>query len=433
MLTVMHSKLNIMKLQPSLTSKPNAPIATINNYQWTSFANAKKLVKKGVASGPEDFWSFVGYAGWGPGQLSGELDRKSWYMCATDSRTLLKELARQSRGVDPRDAGLETWTLLMNMIGKGETVNRCNGGFDDLMLKEWSQANLVRSDDEEVALTSKNPFFNANEPVTEESNELSNAITAGVLLRGSSADRSPFLLEKQQFHHSLLLILLSDDKLVIGCMLNHPATKGCEVGGNSIPVRYGGDYAIKGQSPMIWLHSSPKLRDLGVGTPSGEQRNGVYTCTQEEATDAVLCGVAESKDFLVTSGVCVWSKVSLANDVKRGVFELVESSKVQEAMSVLRKQEILTEHNLDKNISFGDTAWRMARATSNDEAACDSGKEQSGFSQHRQIVVGIGEGFDEDDETVVFNSDKKVSELANDALRKWVATFLLGAPTLASS
>jgi hypothetical protein len=29
------------------------------------------------------------------------------------------------------------------------------------------------------------------------------------------------------------------------------------------------------------------------------------------------------------------------------------------------------------------------------------------------------------------NRNKKVSELANDALKKWVATFLLGSPTLA--
>ena len=40
------------------------------------------------------------------------------------------------------------------------------------------------------------------------------------------------------------------------------------------------------------------------------------------------------------------------------------------------------------------------------------------------------EVFDEDDDTVVFNSDKLVSELASDAHKKWTATFLLGAPTL---
>jgi hypothetical protein len=216
-------------------------------------------------------------------------------------------------------------------------------------------------------------------------------------------------------------------------MLNHPATKGCDVGGQSIPVRYGGDYAIKGQSPMIWLHCNPKLRDLGVGSPSGEQsKKGIYKCTEDEATAAISCGVADLSDFIVTSGVCVWSKLSLTNDVKRGVFELVETSRVHEVFDTLQKQEILSEYNLERNISFGEKAWRTAGAPNRDESALDGDEKQSDFTQ-RRIVLGIGEGFDEDDETVVFNSDKKVSDLANDALRKWVATFLLGAPTLASS
>jgi len=39
----------------------------------------------------------------------GERDRKSWYICGTDSQTLLKELlAKQSAYTDPRDAGLDS-------------------------------------------------------------------------------------------------------------------------------------------------------------------------------------------------------------------------------------------------------------------------------------------------------------------------------------
>ena len=78
-------------------------------------------------------------------------------MCATDSGTLLKELARQSKSVEPRDAGLETWDLLMDMIGRGETRHSCSGSFDDLMLKEWSQANLLKFDAENIGLTT-NPL-----------------------------------------------------------------------------------------------------------------------------------------------------------------------------------------------------------------------------------------------------------------------------------
>jgi hypothetical protein len=54
-------------------------------------------------------------------------------MAATDSGTLLKELSRQSEGADPRDAGLDTWELLMNMIGRSETAQIYSNGFDDLV------------------------------------------------------------------------------------------------------------------------------------------------------------------------------------------------------------------------------------------------------------------------------------------------------------
>lgn len=77
-----------------------ASIPVMKDIQWTTFDNAKRLVKVGAAK-PSDFWVFAGYAGWGPDQLMGELDRKSWYMVATDSQTLLKELSRQTSGNDP--------------------------------------------------------------------------------------------------------------------------------------------------------------------------------------------------------------------------------------------------------------------------------------------------------------------------------------------
>jgi putative transcriptional regulator len=59
-------------------------VPVMKDIQWTSFESAKQLVKEGIAT-PEDFWVFCGYAGWGPSQLMGELDRKSWYTVATDS------------------------------------------------------------------------------------------------------------------------------------------------------------------------------------------------------------------------------------------------------------------------------------------------------------------------------------------------------------
>jgi hypothetical protein len=64
-------------------------------------------------------------------------------MVATDSQTLLKELARQASEADPRDEGLDTWELLLKMIGREDTAKETVGDFDDLMLKEWTRKYLL--------------------------------------------------------------------------------------------------------------------------------------------------------------------------------------------------------------------------------------------------------------------------------------------------
>ena len=411
-----------------------ASVKVMKDIQWTSFDNAKKLVKKGLAM-PDDFWLFAGYAGWGPRQLAGELDRKSWYMCATDSQTLLTELARQSKGVDVREAGLDVWGLLMGMIGKEETANECSGSFDDYMLKEWSLANLAQSDQTgEIGMTKS---ITGGMEISSGSVDqlmmdaaqlaLSQDISAGTLLRASSADRSPFLLTKQNLHHSLVLVVLEDDNVSLACMLNHPANKGCDVTTSkkercSIPIRYGGDYAIKGQGAMMWIHCSSKLRETGIGEPLGKECS-VYKCTEEDAKSAISCGVANENDFLITSGLMVWPKRlggSLSDEVKQGTFELVESSKIEDVFQTLQKQEVLSKDNLERNLEISNEAWIKS-------ARSDTSPPRD---EKSTLTVGIGEGFDEDDESFVFNSDKKVSELCKEAQKKWVATFLLGEPSL---
>ena len=411
-----------------------ASVKVMKDIQWTSFENAKKLVKKGIASGPDDFWLFAGYAGWGPQQLAGELDRKSWYMCATDSQTLLTELARQSKGVDVREAGLDVWQLLMGMIGKEETANECSGSFDDYMLKEWSLANLAQSDQTgEIGMTKsvKGGMEISSGSVDQLMMDaaqlaLSQDISAGTLLRASSADRSPFLLTKQNLHHSLVLVVLEDDNVSLACMLNHPANKGYDVTNSkkersSIPIRYGGDYAIKGQGAMMWIHCSSKLRNTGIGEPLGKECS-IYKCTEEDAKSAISCGVANEDDFLITSGLMVWPKRlggSLSDEVKQGTFEVVDSSKIIEVFQSLQKQKVLTKDNLERNLEISDEAW--IKSARSDTPSRD---------EKITLTVGIGEGFDEDDESFVFNTDKKVSELSKEAQTKWVATFLLGEPTL---
>jgi hypothetical protein len=133
-----------------------------------------------------------------------------------------------------------------------------------------------------------------------------------------------------------------------------------------------------------------------------------------------------AKDFLVTSGVSVWPKLggSLANEVKRGVFEVVKDSDVAGIFQTLQGQEILTKDNIDKSIDIANKAWQKGAGSKS------SSTGMRGSDGSNTLTVGIGEGFDESDDSIVFNSDKKVSELADDAHKKWIATFLLGSPTL---
>ena len=334
----------------------------------------------------------------------------------------------------------------MNMIGRGETAKKCSGNFDDLMLKEWGRGHLLKGYGGEVGVA-RNPLWgafgggltmeemssNSVDDMMKEAADLAltDELEAGMLLRGSSADRSPFLLRKQELHHCLLLVILEDEKATIACMLNHPATKGFEIvgyskGAASLPLRYGGDFAVKGQSPLIWVHYNQKLRDSGVGSSLSGKNEGIYKCEQDQALEAISYGIAMPSDFLVISGVCVWPKLggSLANEVKRGVFEVVPKKKLEEVFKTLQTQVILSTDNLETNIKITQDAW---------EKAADSNKRTKlAMNEGTDVVLttGIGEGFDEDDDTVVFNSDKKVSELADDALKKWIATFLLGAPNL---
>ena len=416
-----------------------ASVPVMKDIQWTSFDNAKKLVKSGTAK-VSDFWVFVGYAGWGPSQLSGELERDSWYMVATDSQTLLKELARQSEGADPRDAGLETWTTLMNMIGRGETAKQYHVEFDDLMLKEWAYGNLLSTAAGGGAgRQQRDPEgFNTNPELVE---QLSNLLEsrpeptiAGALVSASAVDRSPFLLKKQEYHKSVVLILKDDKPATVGVILNRPSTKGIDIqvddlktGGKrtvTIPMRFGGPYAIQGQESLLWIHNSIILREASIGSPI-DQRNGLWKCSTADVMKAVGQGVVPPEDFLAISGVSVWVKdevgieQGIQGELELGNFDMVSESLRDDVWSTLLNQQVLLKKaNFVESLKLSEDAW--------------SSTQENLFSQNGSTIIeplsGLGDNFDEEDDSLVFKSDYKLSQLSDDALRGWCAVFLLGMP-----
>jgi putative AlgH/UPF0301 family transcriptional regulator len=421
----------------------NASVPVMKDIKWTTFDNAKRLVKAGVAQ-VSDFWVFVGYAGWGPRQLMGELDRNSWNMVATDSQTLLKELARQSKTSDPRDAGLDTWTLLMNMIGRKDTARKFSGDFDDLMLKEWAFNHLLSSaagGNAGAQERSPSAFDTYPEFVDQlmsrvlVPDQISSPLMGGALVRMTPKERSPYLLENQELHKAVVLIISDDEMLSLGAILNRPAAKGLDIqirdkntGGArtvTIPLRFGGHYSLQGEDPLIWLHCNPALRQSSIGDPVGRlQQNGIWKCTKEEVIWAIGQGVASPEDFVAISGVFVWSKEGgvaqgIAGEFELGKFEQVSSSKIDNVWSaLLRQQDVLTSSTLDSTLELSNEAWNAGNGKSSRN---DSVLEPT-------PIAGLGEGFDEEDDSLVFKSDVKVAKLSDDALRSWVATFLLGTP-----
>ena len=425
----------------------------MKDIKWTSFDDAKMLVREGFAK-TTDFWVFAGYAGWGPNQLMGELERKSWYMCATDSQTLLKELVNQSALTDPRDAGLDTWELLMNLIGRGETAEESSGDFEDLMLKEWAREKLLSEDAggnagvkiQAADVASNKPLVSAvkqfgsflrkaSASSTSSASDDKDAahadvqdkpeVTIGSLIRAGSKERSPFLLEKQEFHKSIVLVIGDDDAISIGIILNQPSTKAVEmelIDKNTgekrqlqIPIRFGGMYSIQGQNTLMWLHNSSELKEAYVGSPVGKSKSGIWKCTQNDATSAITKGLAKPSDFIIASGLSVWMKggegnVSIQSEVEEGNFEVIPTDKISEVWAKLRSQkDVLTKMNLLQNISYGYDAW-SAGSIMDENSSANTVLDDV-------VTEGIGEGFDEDNDSYVHNSDVRVAKLSDDALR----------------
>ena len=73
----------------------------------------------------------------------------------------------------------------------------------------------------------------------------------------------------QYFHKACILIIQDDEVASIGLVLNRPSPNGIEitVEGKKVvkPIMFGGEFSMKNAPPLVWLHNSKSLKDLGVG------------------------------------------------------------------------------------------------------------------------------------------------------------------------
>ena len=184
---------------------------------------------------------------------------------------------------------------------------------------------------------------------------------------------------------------------------------------------------------LRWLHCNQRLRDASIGSPIGdlELAKCVWKCTQEDAVSAVRQGLALPEDFMVISGVSVWTKGDkgtargIQGEIRKGNFEIVTTDKIQTAWNILKDQQLLSAWTLAKNLSISYSAW----------SACVDPLENkdTDYDKSKDIVDGIGEGYDEEDDSLVFKTDVKVEDLSDDGRlkkKKLIAFALLAVISL---
>lgn len=402
----------------------------LKNVFTTNYEGARKLVDANEAVS-NDFWVFAGYAGWSAGQLDDELNRESWYMISADSETVWNELTdqRDDNTLDPRNAGLKSWSTLMGMIGKQDEARAVSESFADLSLKEWAAESILfnstlpvvnENDDLDDLLKSLSPSISSSIDSAETFADLAkryiNDGLQGTVLRGSSKDRSPFLLSDQKLHKCSMLVIQDDEVLTVGALLNHVMTKTYPLplaNGDDVefPVRYGGSFGIPGiiDQPIIFLHSKPELKTgVKVGEPVRKstkeiKESMIWICSEQQVGQAIEAGRASSSDFMCVQGFQIWFKEDIPSNsgilaqLVTGDLEVVDETLVEEMWKVLSMQARLSLSTLENNFQTSLLAWSAG------------GKDDDNSSP-----------------PFVYDSTVTTTQLADDSLRYWTEAFLLG-------
>jgi hypothetical protein len=278
------------------------------------------------------------------------------------------------------------------------------------MLKEWAtEMLLVSKDDDDDASTDidDSDIYRALKAANQ------TRISAGTLLRaGSALAVSPFLLWEQFLHKSTILILQETEAFSVGLVLNLPTTDSYTVAmsnGRSaeFTIRYGGTSGGSdedGEETLVWLHCSKELKRDGIGKPLGGD-SGVWTCTVDQVVDALESGLAGPGEFILVQGFCVWEKEAAGSggvlgQVMDGKFEplALNDDIVNDVWCKLLTQNRLVDGSLATNYQKALEAWTC-----------------SGEKHHEP-----------DNSRLVFETDVKVSSLADEALLVWIKIFLLG-------
>eukprot|EP00439_Symbiodinium_sp_Y106_P080136 s200_g18.t3 len=289
--------------------------------------DAKKLVAAGDAD-KDDFLLLVGYCGWSPGQLQGELDRSNtWTMASIDPRTLLGELRTAQSSLRKRieqassgdvftaddvGDGIEMWERLYTALGPKyeQSLADFNSTGDnehtDEMLRRWINRCLIPTrysperPESEVVKGLQNALKSAKSGTLSHGTVLRGSATAWLL--GKPAEDTAFDLRRflpaQYFHKSVVVLIKPEDSersesgVAMLALLNGPAL-GRE-GKN--PVYWGGP-----QGPDIKLQGSEEqFRGFTILFPGMLDRLlelGAFEVTDVDVREVVKVPVDERWQF----------------------------------------------------------------------------------------------------------------------------------------
>lgn len=132
---------------------------------------------------------------------------------------------------------------------------------------------------------------------------------------------------------------------------------------------------------------------------------------------------------MAVSGMSVWTKGEkglargIEGEVRTGNFEVVPQNKSLKVYDMLLSQEVLSETNISNNLRISNEAWEIGVG----EKEYEEAKSQDMYGNF--VLDENGNEYQEDNSRV-FKSKVTLTALSDDALKSWIATFLLGQPSL---
>lgn len=311
-----------------------ASACVMGDVYWCSFDAARAMVEAGVAT-KEDFWTFVGYAGWGPNQLQGELERKSWYLASADSTVLLDELIALSNDpltiprIDPDSGelleggdGLETWERVAAKIGRASGPDAPQT-LMDRMLREWVRANLVPfspSTNRATTPSSPSELMKRAQETGIPADQLVPDVERGQFL----VTTKPHALDDQYLNHAIMVVWETDQSGVVVGVLNRPTASivelnlpGSEEGRNRRRLSLGGDKVIAPPVNMLPLayRDDVGCTEMGPGT-------GIYVLLESKAF------TGQASDLLCLRSLHKYGYGELKRELMEGTVAVVKREDV---------------------------------------------------------------------------------------------------------